>query len=86
MSIIQPLPSMIKDLSLKIDKSIMKYADAIILVDEEMIGGLGHIPNNNIVIIYDSPPKEMLPTIDMDLNSYVPHDREFILFFCWRIN
>lgn len=75
------LPSMIKDLSLKIDKSIMKYADAIILVDEEMIGGLGHIPNNNIVIIYDSPPKEMLPTIDMDLNSYVPHDREFILFF-----
>lgn len=46
-----------------------------------MIGGLGYIPNNNIVIIYDSPPKEMLSTIDMDLNSDVPHDGEFILFF-----
>jgi glycosyltransferase involved in cell wall biosynthesis len=75
------LPSMVKTLSLKADKLIMKYANAIVLVDEEMIGGLGYIPNNNIVIIYDSPPKEMLSTIDMDLNSDVPHDGEFILFF-----
>ena len=35
----------------------MKYFNAIILVDEEQISEFGSIPNDNTVVIYDSPPE-----------------------------
>lgn len=46
----------IQQFVVKIDKMFMKYSDAVIFVDEKQITGVGGVPNNNVFVIYDSPP------------------------------
>jgi glycosyltransferase involved in cell wall biosynthesis len=50
-------PRWIRQILLGIDKLIFRFSDAVVLVDEMQLLELEGIPNNNIYIIYDSPPK-----------------------------
>ncbi len=48
------LPGIFRKVIISLDKLLMKYSDAIILVDECQIKQFGGIPNDNINIVYDS--------------------------------
>lgn len=50
------LPMTIRNILVRIDKLLMSFFDAIILVDTEQIKELNGIPNKNIAVVYDSPP------------------------------
>lgn len=50
------LPRMARTICMAVDKLFMRFADSIIVADEAQIEGIGGIPNQNIVPIYDSPP------------------------------
>ncbi len=63
----------IQQFFVKIDKMFMKYADAVIFVDEKQITGLGGVPNDNVFVIYDSPPFHVIA--DISTND------EFTLFY-----
>jgi glycosyltransferase involved in cell wall biosynthesis len=51
-----PLPTQLRELILRIDKYLLKFADAIILVDDCQIQEFHGLPNLNVHVIYDSPP------------------------------
>ncbi len=51
------LPVNLRNRIINFDKWLMKYFNAIILVDEEQISEFGSIPNDNTAVIYDSPPE-----------------------------
>lgn len=42
------------------DKIMMKYSDAVIVADEMQIMGVGGIPNDKILALYDSAPLELI--------------------------
>ncbi|MBV1768226.1 MAG: glycosyltransferase family 4 protein, partial [Methanobacterium sp.] len=50
------IPKIIRNLIIRFNKFFMNAADAIIIVDESRIDELKGIPNNNVVVIYNSPP------------------------------
>jgi glycosyltransferase involved in cell wall biosynthesis len=52
------MPKYINNIILFFDKLIMRMAQAVIVADEAQIEGLRGIPNNNVVVIYDSPPED----------------------------
>ncbi len=49
------LPKPIRNFCVSIDKMLMRSVDAVVLADEEQIQEVNGIPNDNVVIIYDSP-------------------------------
>lgn len=51
-----PLPIFLRELILRIDKCMLKFADAIILVDDCQIQEFRGLSNPNVYVIYDSPP------------------------------
>lgn len=67
------LPSTIRNLLIKLDKILISHFDAVILVDEEQKEELGGIPNNNIKVVYDSPP-------DIPENIKCPQHTNFTIF------
>lgn len=53
------LPPKLRTIIISFDKWLMKHFNGIILVDEEQIQEFEGIPNDNIVVIYDSPPETL---------------------------
>lgn len=49
------LPGVIKNILIKIDKFLMRFANGVVIADEMQIEMLGGIPNSRVVAIYDSP-------------------------------
>lgn len=49
------LPLSIRNFCVAIDKLFMRFADAVVLADEEQIQEVNGIPNDNVEVIYDSP-------------------------------
>jgi glycosyltransferase involved in cell wall biosynthesis len=70
------LPKNMRKLFLRFDKLLMKYSDAIIVVDEMQIIGLNGIPNKNVQVIYDSVPVELLQKDQRDSTN-----KNFTLFY-----
>ena len=56
------LPTLFKLLIFKIDKFLMRYVEAVVLVDEMQIDEFGGIPNSNTIVVYDTP-EPLLTTI-----------------------
>ena len=52
---------------LKIDKFFMKHSDGVIIVDDEVIDGINGIPNDNICVIFDSPPTKFINNSDENI-------------------
>jgi len=50
------IPKLLRNFLIAIDKTLIKYSDAVILVDENQIQEFCGIQNNNVVVLYDSPP------------------------------
>ncbi len=50
------LPRMLRRVSVCVDKLFMRVANAIIISDDARVKELGGIPNNNVTVIYNSPP------------------------------
>lgn len=53
---LRPLPQVLRKVFVAIDKVLISLANAVIIVDEARIEELNGIPNDNVVIIYNSPP------------------------------
>ena len=70
-----PLPKVIRNTCVKIDKLFMWLASSVILADEAQIEEVGGIPNSKVVAIYDSPD-----TVDKINHSHQKNDI-FTLFF-----
>lgn len=70
------LPPILRNFLIIIDKILIKYCDAVILVDENQIEEFNGIPNNNVVVLYDSP-------LDLFANTNIKIEKEknFILFY-----
>lgn len=51
-----PLPQMLRRISVSIDKIFMRLANAMIISDEARVQELDGIPNDNVTVIYNSPP------------------------------
>ncbi len=49
------IPSWIRNLLVDINKFFLKQAAGVVLADDEQVGELNGIPNNNVITIYDSP-------------------------------
>ena len=73
---IKYIPQSIRDLIIRINKFFMTAADAIIIVDESRNGELRGIPNNNVVVIYNSPPD-----ILDNYKAKKQEDKLFTIFF-----
>jgi glycosyltransferase involved in cell wall biosynthesis len=52
---VKPLPKVIRNTCVKMDKIFMWLASSVILADEAQIEEVGGIPNSKVVAIYDSP-------------------------------
>jgi len=50
------LPPLLRRVSVYIDKFFMRSANAIIISDDARVEELGGIPNDNVTVIYNSPP------------------------------
>lgn len=48
------LPKYLRSLLLRLDKLLMSWSDAVILVDEKQVEEFGDIPNPNVNVIYDT--------------------------------
>ena len=70
------LPRAIRNVSIKVDKLIMRLASSIVLADEAQIKEFGGIPNSKVVTVYDSPP-DILAKMDI---TY-PQNDVFTLFY-----
>jgi len=50
------LPHRLRQIFIGIYKIFMRFASAVIITNEARIDEFGNIPNNNLVVIYNSPP------------------------------
>jgi len=75
------LPKWLRKIVVFIDKFLMAVVDAVIIVDEIRIKELGGIPNNNTVVIYNSPPK----IIGIE-DSLVTKGDVFTIFYAGTLN
>ncbi len=69
------LPLIIRNFFVAIDKLFMRFADAVVLADEEQIKEVNGIPNNNVEVIYDSP------VTNVKISKKNGHNDVFTLFF-----
>ena len=70
------LPNTIRNAFVSIDKIFMKYCNAVIVVDSSRIQELNGIPNENVIVIYNSSP-DQLTNMNIPINNT---DGEFIIF------
>ena len=70
------LPLGMRNIFLRFDKILMKYSDAVIVVDEMQIIGINGIPNKNVQVIYDSAPDELFAG-----NQHDTAQKKFTLFY-----
>jgi glycosyltransferase involved in cell wall biosynthesis len=70
------IPKLLRDFIISIDKIFMKNSDIVILVDENQIQEFNGIPNNNAIVLYDSPP-------DLFTKDKIKNEKweEFTLFY-----
>jgi len=54
------LPQWLRTIFVRIDKFFMRLADAVVIVDESRIRELDGIPNDNITVIYNTPPDTLV--------------------------
>ncbi|MBT9151538.1 MAG: GDP-mannose-dependent monoacylated alpha-(1-6)-phosphatidylinositol monomannoside mannosyltransferase [candidate division WS2 bacterium] len=70
------LPKVIRNMGISVDKFFMRFADAVIVIDEAQIKGFGRIPNSKVIAVYDTPPN----TFDVvDINHR--ENAAFTLFY-----
>ena len=69
-----PLPLLLRKICMSIDKIFMRQASAMVLVNE-----LGGIPNNNTVVIYNSPP-DLFKKLDTPIST------TFIIFYAGMLH
>lgn len=69
------LPKNIRNFCVIIDKIFMRLANAVVLADEEQIREVDGIPNNNVVVINDSPMS------NAKISKKKGHNEVFTLFF-----
>lgn len=69
------LPKNIRNFCVIIDKLFMRLANAVVLADEEQIREVDGIPNNNVVVINDSPMS------NAKISKKKGHNEVFTLFF-----
>jgi glycosyltransferase involved in cell wall biosynthesis len=50
------LPKSIRNMAIQIDKFLMRFVNAVIIIDDNQRKEFGGIPNSMIVTIYDTPP------------------------------
>lgn len=74
------MPRLLRNLCVYIDKIFMQYSDAIIIVDEMRIKELNGIPNDTILIIYNSPIDIAPSTLDRKLET------PFRIFYAGSLN
>jgi glycosyltransferase involved in cell wall biosynthesis len=66
------------------ERFLMKFADAVILIDEMQNEEFGSIPNKNIVVIYDSPYDINRPSLNSVKKSLGKKD--FKIFYAGNLN
>lgn len=71
------LPQIVRNFFVYIDKFFMHSANAVIIVDESRIKELNGIPNDNIVVIYNSP-SDYIKKINKNNTT---KDKSFTIFF-----
>lgn len=76
------LPNTIRNAFVSIDKIFMKYCNAVIVVDSSRIQELNGIPNENVIVIYNSSP-DQLTNMNIPINNT---DGEFIIFYAGTLN
>jgi glycosyltransferase involved in cell wall biosynthesis len=69
----------LREVGLAVDRLTMKFVDAVILVDEMQIEEFHGIPNNKVVVIYDTP----YPILKPDKNFFEWSD--FTIFYAGRL-
>ena len=72
------LPCILRNILLNIDKYFMYIVKAVIIVDEARLDEFKGIPNNNVVVIYNSPP-DILESIDFPLIRQ--QCEKFVIFY-----
>ncbi|MCL0076727.1 glycosyltransferase family 4 protein [Dehalococcoidia bacterium] len=75
------LPKIIRDTGIRLDKLFIRFADAVIVIDEAQIQGFGEIPNSKIVPIYDTPP-DTFDKIDVTQQKNETFTLFYAGFFC----
>ena len=60
------LPAIIRYIGLAIDKFLMRFVSAVMLIDDAQIMEFGGIPNSNVITVYDTPPDDF---VDVDLDT-----------------
>lgn len=73
---IRPLPTALRSFFVKIDKTLMRWVDAMIICDEARVEEFDGIPNDNTVVVYNSPP-DML----QQLNHPPQRENIFTIFY-----
>jgi len=76
-----PLPSIIKKIGLFIERLFTKFADAVIIAEEATIDEFNGIPNNNLVLIYNSPPDYFNNKNTPVLKEGIKAKDPFIIFY-----
>lgn len=75
-----PFKGLLRTLGIQLERLHTKYVAAVILVDEMQDEEFYSIPNNNCVVIYDSPP-------DVSNLSYTASEKEnFEIFYAGYLN
>lgn len=79
-----PLPRVLRNACVLIDKIFIRLSSAIILADEAQKEELSGIPNPNTVAIYDSPPDFDFEVYNESI-SYKPENK-FVIFFGGKLH
>ena len=74
------LPKPIRTICINVDKLFMRFATAVVVADEMQIEGVGGIPNNKVIPIYDSPPDIFIKN-DNNGYNYQKNKPIFKLFY-----
>jgi len=72
------LPRIIRNVLVNIDKIFMRVVKAVIIVDEARLEELKGIPNNNVIVIYNSPP-DIFDNIKFPLEKQIRE--KFVVFY-----
>ncbi len=73
---LRPLPRLLRNISILIDKIFMRLANAMIIADEAQIKALDGIPNDNTVVINNSAPD-----LFQEVTHPIQRDSTFTIFY-----
>lgn len=63
------IPSWIRNILVGVNKFFLKLAAGVVLADDEQVGELNGIPNNNVIAIYDSPDTTQEINVTLKINE-----------------